>query len=42
MAATHRTTTIDLAEALTHAAAAPVRDWDWIDGLLDMWLDVRA
>ena len=30
----------DLLEALAHAAASPVRDWRWIDQLLDEWLVV--
>lgn len=28
----------DLLEALAHAAASPVRDWRWIDALLDDYL----
>ena len=40
MAATHVTDRADLDEALRHAAAAPVRDWQWIDRLLDDWLTV--
>lgn len=37
MAATHVTDRADLEEALRHASAAPVRDWQWIDRLLDDW-----
>ena len=40
MAATHVTDRADLTEALTFASTAPVRDWDWIDRLLDDWLTV--
>ena len=31
----------DLREALAHASAAPVRDWAWIDRLLDDLLELR-
>ena len=29
----------DVVEALAHATAAPVRDWPFIDALLDAYLD---
>ena len=31
----------DLREALAHASTAPVRDWQWIDRLLDDLLELR-
>ena len=36
------TTSADLLEALTHASAAPARDWQWIDRLLDQLLEAEA
>lgn len=32
-------TVADIDEALAHATAAPVRDWTFIDALLDDYLD---
>lgn len=29
----------DLLEALAPASRSPVRDWDWLDALLDQYLD---